>query len=269
MSRTGRCPVCSREMRLPAGAEGRKVQCRDCSSVLAIGDADGLRYELEIIRRGEAPSVEDDTGAQACAQCGAEVRGADTFCGACGADLAAEAGSDEQRKVEARRETAQRRLGHGSAIRKKTTRRAAGWLLALCVLFVIGGFVQFLMLTYQANKAYENLRPFADDQMLNIGITAGELRAKIDLEVMMMPAISGALAVLMLGLYIWARRSPFPAILTGLCTFLALILFNALVDPTTLLQGVIVKVLAIAGLVGGLKATLAERALARRAPQGA
>lgn len=56
-----------------------------------------------------------------------------------------------------------------------------------------------------------------------------------------------------LGLGLWSRNNPFPAILTGFFLYITLIVINAAIDPTTIYQGIIMKGFVIAGFVYGYK----------------
>lgn len=67
------------------------------------------------------------------------------------------------------------------------------------------------------------------------------------------------LALAMLLLFFWGRRSPFPAIVTALCIYLALMALNAMVDPTTLIQGLILKIFVLGAFLGGIKAAMVTR----------
>ncbi len=61
------------------------------------------------------------------------------------------------------------------------------------------------------------------------------------------------------GLMFWTRKNPFAACLTGLVIYLTSILINAAIDPTTIVQGIIMKVIIIMALINGVKAGLAYR----------
>lgn len=272
----GACPVCSHVLRLPADATGKKTQCRGCGSTLAIVDGAGEGFELILVRRGDAADrstrAADAEPAQhvrgeaesastasdaPCPRCGAGVQAGDAYCGACGADLV------EARKAEYRAETDRRRKSRASAQRHAVTRRAAGWLLALAVLFAIGAIAQGLLAQREARAAHRNLAEFGDSELLALEgdtMTAGALRQQIDLEVALTWGIGFGLAAIMLALYFWAKRAPFPAMLTGLCLFLVLIVLQVVVEPAAIVKGIVIKVLAISGLIGGMNAALTERA---------
>jgi len=67
------------------------------------------------------------------------------------------------------------------------------------------------------------------------------------------------LATMMIGLAIWARRSPLPAVLIATATYLVVIVASGIADPRSLAQGWIIKLIVIAFLVKGIKAALALR----------
>jgi hypothetical protein len=67
-------------------------------------------------------------------------------------------------------------------------------------------------------------------------------------------------------LWVWARRAPLPAMVCALAIFVVVHVANAIIDPSTLYQGVIVNALAVAALVKGLKAALAARMLMPTSP---
>jgi hypothetical protein len=56
-----------------------------------------------------------------------------------------------------------------------------------------------------------------------------------------------------LGLGLWSRKNPFPAILTGFFLYMTLIVVNGVIDPATIFQGLLMKGFIIAGFVYGYK----------------
>jgi hypothetical protein len=73
--------------------------------------------------------------------------------------------------------------------------------------------------------------------------------------------VVGIIGVIFLGLAFWARRSPFPAAITGLVILATLWALDAVADPTTLAQGLIVKVIIILVLVRAIQAGARYRRL--------
>lgn len=61
------------------------------------------------------------------------------------------------------------------------------------------------------------------------------------------------IAGLYLGLGLWSRKNPFPAILTGFFLYITLMVINAVIDPSTIFQGLLIKGFVIAGFVYGYK----------------
>lgn len=60
-------------------------------------------------------------------------------------------------------------------------------------------------------------------------------------------------AFIYLGLGLWSRKNPFPAILTGFFVYITLIVINAAIDEKTLIQGILMKAFIIGGFVYGYK----------------
>jgi hypothetical protein len=67
-------------------------------------------------------------------------------------------------------------------------------------------------------------------------------------------AVNLALGFVHLGLWYWSKRALFPAAVTALVLFLGVHLVNAVMDPATLAQGVVVKVLFVVALVEAIRA---------------
>ena len=90
--------------------------------------------------------------------------------------------------------------------------------------------------------------------------TVGELRKQLEWEPWGILAVNFILAAIMIGLSFWARRSPLPAVLIATATYAVVIVANAIVDPATIGQGMIMKIIVIGLLVKGIRAALALRA---------
>jgi hypothetical protein len=65
-------------------------------------------------------------------------------------------------------------------------------------------------------------------------------------------------------LYFWAKRSPYPAAIVGLLFFITVHLLDALVDPTALVRGILLKIIFIAILVKAIRAGARHRDLLKR-----
>ncbi|WP_276479803.1 hypothetical protein [Paraflavitalea pollutisoli] len=60
-------------------------------------------------------------------------------------------------------------------------------------------------------------------------------------------------AVLFAGLAFWTKWKPYTAILTGLIIYGALVLLSAILEPETIIKGIILKIIAFSLLISGLK----------------
>jgi hypothetical protein len=152
--------------------------------------------------------------------------------------------------------------------RGKRMREASKWIGVLSILFAVSGPIAFAMQKSEADKALAHLAQFADDDALQPinghNYTAGQLRAEVAREPLMALGVNLLVAVLMAVLWLWARRAPLPAIACAFALFLIVHVGSALVDPSSILKGIIVKVIALVVLGKGLKAALAARAAMNR-----
>ena len=110
---------------------------------------------------------------------------------------------------------------------RKSIKTASRWILALCMIFIVMGTIMGLL-----KQGDERLIIFISNYFL---------------------------AVVMLVLFFWGRRSPYPAIVTALCIYLVIMALNALVDPTTLIQGIIWKVFILGAFLNGIKSAKVTR----------
>ena len=274
------CPSCGRSMRLPAAAVGKKVKCGGCAEFLRIGAVgDDGSYTLTRTAAPATPTAAAATAAPvapaapaamaaepACPDCRGAVQAADEFCQHCGVDLAASRAKAAE-MARHNEEIKQRRRRLTRADNQQQITKAGRWLLGIGVVFAGFGTWQGLNASKEAGHAHAQLAARPQAEVVEISgkqMTIGELREQLDFEVMMVFGINYLLAAIMIGLWFWAQRAAFPALLTGLCVYLVVQVLSAVVDPSTLVQGWIWKILIISGLLGGMAAALKERA-ARRA----
>lgn len=71
-----------------------------------------------------------------------------------------------------------------------------------------------------------------------------------DLVVVFSSVITGGIY---LGLGFWSRKNPFTAILTGFLFYITVIAISAIIDPMTLVSGIIWKVIIISAFIYGFK----------------
>jgi hypothetical protein len=155
--------------------------------------------------------------------------------------------------------------------RGKKVREGAKWIGVLAVLFAISGVLMFFVTQMEANQALSHLQQFRDDEVLQPidgkTYTAGELRAEVEREPYQVLIINLIVAGLMTALWVWAKRAPLPAIACAFALFVVVHVGSAMVDPSSLAKGVIIKVIALVALGKGLKAALEARALMRQQPE--
>ena len=186
--------------------------------------------------------TDHDNSYKSCPSCAKEIPSDDTFCSFCG--KSARTLSEKE---------------------KKSIKKASNWILGISIMFLIAGTVLGMLQRSEAQKAYDHLAQFENSEVLEpidgIVYTVEELRSEVKKEVIFAFGLNYFLAIVMFSLYLWARRSPFPAMVTALCVYLALIALNGILDPNTLAQGFLIKAIFIAALVAGIKASLAARSV--------
>lgn len=177
-----------------------------------------------------------------CTNCKAQIRPFDKFCDNCGASL----------EYVAEAQKAQQQVGGA--------RKTIFWL---SVLFAVSGGVMFFV---QQMVTADSLRPFAEmspdtvlDPVDGVVYTVGELREMAALEPYYVLFVNLGLAAVMLGLWVWAKRASFMAIVSATAVFAAVHILNAMLDPATIAQGVIVKVIVAVFLWRGIKSELLLR----------
>lgn len=146
--------------------------------------------------------------------------------------------------------------------RKGKVATASKVLLVLSILFVIGGTVFGLMNKSDADKARAQLSRLDPSQTLVVEgktYTVPELHKEIDRDLAMVFVVNYFLAAVMFGLFLWARKAALPAMVTGLCVYVAVIALSGAIEPKSLVQGLVIKIIAITVLVSGIKAALQER----------
>jgi hypothetical protein len=152
--------------------------------------------------------------------------------------------------------------------RGKRVREGSKWIGALAILFAVSGPILFAVQSMEADKAVAHLAQFEEDEVLQPingkTYTAGALRREVAREPYQVLIASLILAALMGALWLWARRAPLPAIGCALALFVVVQVVGAVVDPSSLYKGLIIKVLAFVALGKGLKAALAARAALQR-----
>lgn len=64
------------------------------------------------------------------------------------------------------------------------------------------------------------------------------------------------LIAIFLALAVWGKQKPLPALISGLSLYVFVQVANAILEPASILSGIIVKIIIIAMLIKGIKAAL-------------
>jgi hypothetical protein len=173
-----------------------------------------------------------------CPACKAEIQLLDEYCAKCGHSLGTPA-----------------RFLHRQSVQGATTA-----IYVLSALFAIFGLIMFYAMRDSTQAALDNLAQFGEHEMLQpidgVTYSAGELRARIVWEHRGVLVVNLILSALMLVLAWWSKRRPLPAILIATAIFVVVQVAGAIVDPKTLMQGIIVKAIVIAVLARGIKGAI-------------
>lgn len=76
--------------------------------------------------------------------------------------------------------------------------------------------------------------------------------------------VNAVLAIIYGGLGYWANNKAFAAILTAMILYFTINILNAFVDPVTIFQGIIFKVIIVALLIKGLRAGMEWEKITKR-----
>ncbi len=200
-----------------------------------------------------------------CESCRANVYPGDQFCDACGAAVREarmlqlaewERGEAEDARALVRE-------------RRASVRKASRMLALLAALFLVTGLGAYVFQRAAADKALRNLHGMQDHEVFptpieGVTYSVRDLRAKLDSEPRQILAVNLTLALVMGGLFVWSRRAAFAALVTAIGALITLWFVSFLIDPATILQGLIIKIGSLIALSAGLRAALAERAAALR-----
>ena len=204
--------------------------------------ADALSRKTELSIDGKViPDTRYVPKDMRCPACKAEIQLLDEFCTQCGHALGTPDRFLNRRAVQ----------GATTAIR------------ILALLFALFGLVMFYATRGTTIAALENLAKFEDHEILEpidgVTYSAGELRARVLWEHRGVLVVNLILSALMLVLAWWSKRKPLAAILIATAIFLAVQVLGAIIDPKTIVQGVIMKLVIIAVLIRGINGALSLR----------
>ena len=177
-----------------------------------------------------------------CRACGAEAKPYDQFCGACGQAMP----SGEEH------------------LHRKQVGAATNAIKLLAGMFLVFGTLMFYIARAKAAPLLAKLEAMDPNMVLpkpinGVMYSVATLHDQIAWEPWSVLIVNLILAGAMIGLALWGRRAPLPAVLIATATYAVVLVGNAIMDPTTIGQGVIVKIIVIAILAKGIKSALALR----------
>jgi Trk-type K+ transport system membrane component len=160
------------------------------------------------------------------------------------------------------------RLKYAQREHKARSKAAARWLLWLGLIFLVIGIFAGFLTARDAEDALTVLSEHDPDEMLDIPgrpspAKVSDVIAEVKTEAIRVWVIHGVLAATFLALSFWAKKAPLPAAVTGLSVYLVIQLVNFLDDPTTLLQGMVLKILFIGAMAKTISSAMSERNLMR------
>jgi hypothetical protein len=190
-----------------------------------------------------------------CGACQKPLHSGDEFCASCGAAVTAA-------QVEALR-------GQLAATSveyfwySKQAKSAEKTIGAVAVLFLLGGVVFFFMTSASTHKALEEFAGLEASEPLARTVegatTVGELRSLLEREPWQVLGLNLFLAAVMAGLWQWSKRAVLPAAICALGIYAAVIVGSAVVDPPSVIKGLIVKIAVTVALVKSVKSAYAAR----------
>ncbi|MGE0871684.1 MAG: hypothetical protein AB7P03_24205 [Kofleriaceae bacterium] len=207
----------------------------------------------------------ESTSAARCSKCGGTVTADEKFCSGCGATVVATPDGVF---------TTARPFDHTNLASGKL-QTARKWLLAISILTLIGGLVMFAI---QRSSVESQIRDaeqqivgadpaLVDEHMMKeVGMTFEQAKAHDRGMVKLFLAINIALAVVYFGLWFWAKNNPYTAALVALLLFITVVVISGILEPKTLYQGVLVKILFTAALIKAVSEGREARRLSAPAP---
>jgi len=177
-----------------------------------------------------------------CGACGADAKPYDRFCGACGQAMP----SGEQH------------------LQQKQVREAGNAIKLLAGMFLVFGTIMFFLARAQAAPVLARLEAMNPELIFpkpinGVMYTVAALHDQVAWEPWSVLIVNLILAAVMVGLVFWGRRAPLSAVLVATATYAVVLVGNAIMDPATIGQGLILKIIVIAVLAKGIKAALALR----------
>ena len=197
-----------------------------------------------------------------CPKCRGWVAKGEKFCSACGAKIPTRADRIRAANRSRERQETQHNVNRG--------RR---WMLIVAVLTLFGGAFSYFAGMSDVDKqlrdaeaSFSGMTPVERDAQLKqeMGMTWQEVVDHDRGMVTFQMVVLVTLGVIYVGLWWWAQTNAFAAALIALLLFVTVMLVSALIDPVSLVKGIIIKVVIIAALSSAVSSGYRQRAQVRR-----
>ena len=190
-----------------------------------------------------------------CPKCRASVQKGTKYCEQCGAKIPTRADRIRAMNRSRERQDNLKNVNRGRVIILVV---AVFTLLAAGISY-FSGMSDVEQEIREADRAFAGMSSAERDEQMKetTGMTWQEAVDQDRGRVKLQGAIMAALAVIFLALWWWAQTNPFGAALSALLLYVTVTLIGAMVDPASLLQGIIIKVIIIVALVKSIQAAMA------------
>lgn len=197
-----------------------------------------------------------------CPKCRGWVVKGERFCSDCGAKIPSRA--DRIRAANRNRERQET---------QSNVNRGRRWMLIVAVLTLFGGVFSYFAGMSDVDKqlrdaeaAFSGMTPAERDAQLKqeMGMTWQEVVDHDRGMVTFQMVVLVALGVIYIGLWWWAQTNAFAAALIALLLFVTVMLVSALIDPVSLVKGIIIKVIIVAALSSAVSAGYRQRLAQQR-----
>lgn len=200
----------------------------------------GFAQSAELYVNGELVLSTSEAKNRSCQACHAADVGNDNFCQKCGAALPAKAVTMQQSKLKS----------------------ATTSIIVLAVMYFLSAIAFYYIQQNTIAESMKVLSSYQDSDNFPTPIegktyTVGELKKSMEFQKWQVLILNTILGLIMVGLAIWSKKAPLPALIVASGIYVIVIVGNAFVDPRTLGQGIYMKVIIIGVLFQGIKSGLA------------
>jgi uncharacterized membrane protein YvbJ len=187
-----------------------------------------------------------------CSQCSAELIETDAFCQKCGNQVI--------QGVE--RKQVRQKLGNlAGEQHKKHIKSARTAIMAVAVLTILAcAFLWFAVKSQEDKMEAEIKQVMSNPAMVLNHDIVDNARQNIN-QAKLMVGASTVMGGIFFFLFFWAKQNPFAASLTALILYVTSMVIAVAMNPETLVQGILIKIIIIAVLVNGVKSGLAYKKL--------